>query len=146
MNNNAEIDRQVTDLYDRIHYLLSELGIRWSDLARLIDLNPKTLSSMRCQRVNPSWTTVLKIARALDVSVDELIYDPCKTDELYEFYWSVPRVLQNNDVQSMTCKQCITVAYVTGNGDVSRISHRIDVRKENVRKRLAEIKATKKDV
>ena len=42
----ADIERQVTELYDRIEELLKELGIKWADLARLIGLSPKTLSSL----------------------------------------------------------------------------------------------------
>lgn len=134
------IEKQVVELYDRIQVLLTELGIKWADLARLIGLSPKTLSSMRSQKVNPSWTTIRKIASALDVSLDELIYDPRKTPELYELYWAMPRVLDNYDVQGMTCKQCITIAYVAGNSNVSRISHRLDIRKEAIRQKLTNLK------
>lgn len=98
----ADIERQVTELYDRIEVLLKELGIKWADLARLIGLSPKTLSSMRSQKVNPSWTTIRKIATALDVSLDELIYDPGKTPELYELYWTIPRVLKNTVLEKRT--------------------------------------------
>ena len=134
------IEKQVVELYDRIQVLLTELGIKWADLARLIGLSPKTLSSMRSQKVNPSWTTIRKIASALDVSLDELIYDPRKTPELYELYWAVPRVLDNYDVQGMTCKQCITIAYVAGKSNGSRISHRLDIRKEAIRQKLTNLK------
>lgn len=136
----AVVELQVTELYDRIEILLSELGIKWADLARLIGLSPKTLSSMRSQKVNPSWTTIRKIGKALDVSLDELMFDPRKTPELYELYWAVPRVLENYDVQGMTCKQCITIAYVAGNGNVSNISHRLDIRKEAIRHKLTNLK------
>ena len=132
----ADIERQVIELYDRIEELLKELGIKWADLARLIGLSPKTLSSMRSQKVNPSWTTIRKIAAALDVSLDELIYDPGKTPELYELYWTIPRVLKNADIQGMTCKQCITIACVTGNKDMNRIKHRIDARKEAIESKI----------
>lgn len=136
----ADIERQVTELYDRIEVLLKELGIKWADLARLIGLSPKTLSSMRSQKVNPSWTTIRKIAAALDVSLDELIYDPRKTPELYELYWTVPRVIENPDIQGMTCKQCITIACVTGNKNVAIIRHRLDVRKEDIKSKIDKIK------
>ena len=136
----ADIERQVTELYDKIEVLLKELDIKWADLARLIGLSPKTLSSMRSQKVNPSWTTIRKIATALDVSLDELIYDPRKTPELYELYWTIPRVLKNPDIQGMTCIQCITIAYVTGSPDVSTIVHRLDIRKDSIKRRLTEIK------
>lgn len=136
----ADIERQITELYDRIEELLKELGIKWADLARLIGLSPKTLSSMRSQKVNPSWTTIRKIATALDVSLDELIYDPGKTPELYELYWTIPKVLKNPDIQGMTCKQCITIAYVTGSPNVSAIDHRLDIRKDSIERRLTKIK------
>lgn len=126
----ADIERQVTELYDRIEVLPKELGIKWADLVRLIGLSPKTLSSMRSQKVNPSWTTIRKIATALDVSLDELIYDPGKTSELYELYWTIPMVLKNPDIQGMTCKQCITITCVTGNQNATIIEHRIDISKE----------------
>ena len=140
----AEIERQVTELYNRVQDILDELGIKWADLARLIGLSPKTLSSMRSQKVNPSWTTIRKIAAALDVSLDELIYDPRKTPELYELYWTIPRVIENPDIQGMTCKQCITIANVTGNQNVTAIEHRINIRKEFIKSTLNELKTNSK--
>ncbi|MDY6344970.1 MAG: helix-turn-helix transcriptional regulator [Sphaerochaetaceae bacterium] len=77
---------QVEDLYNKIADLLAEVDIKWADLARLIRLSPKTLSSMRSQKVNPSFTTIRRIAEALDISMDELLYDHCKAPHLYEFY------------------------------------------------------------
>lgn len=136
----ADIERQVTELYDRIEVLLKELSIKWADLARLIGLSPKTLSSMRSQKVNPSWTTIREIATALYVSLDELIYDSRKTPELYELYWTIPRVLKNADIQGMTCKQCITIACVTGNQDVTIIEHRHETRKESILGKLSILK------
>jgi transcriptional regulator with XRE-family HTH domain len=136
----ADIERQVTDLYDRIEELLKELGIKWADLARLIGLSPKTLSSMRSQKVNPSWTTIRKIATALDVSLDELTNDPYKTPELYELYWAIPREIKNPDIQGMTCKQCTTIAYVTGNPGITSFEHRIDVRREAIKSKLDDLK------
>lgn len=141
----ADIERQVTELYDRIEVLLKELDIKWADLARLIGLSPKTLSSMRSQKVNPSWTTIRKIATALDVSLDELIYDPGKTPELYELYWTIPRVLKNADIQEMTCKQCITIACVTGNHDVTIIEHRLDIRKKSIADKMTQSKYIEKN-
>jgi len=136
----ADIERQVTDLYDRIEELLKELGIKWADLARLIGLSPKTLSSMRSQKVNPSWTTIRKIATALDVSLDELTNEPYKTPELYELYWAIPREIKNPDIQGITCKQCTTIAYVTGNPGITSFEHRIDVRREAIKSKLNDLK------
>lgn len=90
--------------------------------------------------MNPSWTTIRKIATALDVSLDELIYDPGKTSELYELYWTILRVLKNADIQGVTCKQCITIACVTGNQNTTIIEYRLDVRQADIRKKLSDIK------
>ena len=136
----ADVERQVTELYERIEELLKELDIRWADLARLIGLSPKTLLSMRSQKVNPSWTTIRKIASALDVSLDELMFNPYKTSELYELYWTIPRVIKNLDIQGMTCKQCTTIAYVTGNPGITSFEHRIDVRREAIKSKLNDLK------
>ena len=127
------------ELYYRIEELLKELGIRWADLARRIGLSPKTRSCMRSQNANLSWTNIRKIASALDVALDKLMYNPYKTDEFYELYWTVPRVLKNPEIQGMTCKQFITIANVTGNKDLSSIKHRIDVRREAIKSKLDEL-------
>ena len=95
---------------------------------------------MRSQNVNPSWTNIRKIASALDVSLDELMYNPYKTDELYELYWTVPRVFKKPEIQEMICKQFITIANVTGNKDLSSIKHRIDVQREAIKSKLDDLK------
>lgn len=84
----ADIERQVIELYNREEKLLKKLDFILADFAKLIGLSPKTLSIMRPQKVNPSWTTVRKIAAALDISLDELIFNPRKTPELYKLYWT----------------------------------------------------------
>ena len=40
----------------------------------------------------------------------------------------------------MTCKQCITIACVTGNQNATIIEHRLDVRQADIRKKLSDIK------
>ena len=50
----------------------------------------------------------------------------------------IPRVLENPDIQGMTCKQCITIACVTENQDVTIIEHRLDVREAAIKNRLDE--------
>ena len=121
------IQEQVEDLYNKIADLLAEVNIKWADLARLIGLSPKTLSSMRSQKVNPSFTTIKRIAEALDISMDELLYDHCKAPHLYEFYWAVPRAIRDIELQDMTCNQCLTIAYVT-------------IRRDEIHEKLAELK------
>ena len=78
----ADIERQVTELYNRIEKLLKELSIKWTNLARLIGPSPK----------------------------------------------------------GMTCKQCITIACVTGNQDVTIIEHRHETRKESILGKLSILK------
>lgn len=142
-DNKSNVESQITELYDRIQAILIELDIKWVDLALLIGVSPKTLSSMRSNKVNPSWTTVRKIATALDVSLDELIFDSRKTSELYELYWMFPRVLNNPDIQSATCRQCMIIAEIVENKVISEVESRIDVRRKKVRNMLAELKGVK---
>ena len=134
------IQEQVEDLYNKIADLLAEVNIKWADLARLIGLSPKTLSSMRSQKVNPSFTTIRRIAEALDISMDELLYDHCKAPHLYEFYWAVPRAIRDIELQDMTCNQCLTIAYVTGHGNMTEFRHRVDIRRDEIHEKLAELK------
>ena len=139
-----EFQEQITEFYNRIQDILIARDIKWADLARLIGLSPKTLSSMRSQNVNPSWTTVRKVAKALDVSMDELTYEH-KAPELYELYWAVPREIKDIELQGMTCKQLLTIAYVTGNGNIKDIRHRDDICRDEIRERLAELKKENKE-
>ena len=43
----------------------------------------------------------------------------------------------------MTCKQCITIACVTGNKNIAIIRHRLDVRKEDIKSKIDKINETK---
>ena len=81
--NDEKTKSEIKDFYARLQLLLDQRDMKWSDLALLISLNPKTISSMKSQLVNPSFTTVKKIAEALDVSLDEFIINEKKSDELY---------------------------------------------------------------
>lgn len=142
MKSNDNIrDQQVIELYDRIDVLLGELGIRWADLAKLMDLSPKTLSSMKSQKVNPSWTTIRKIATALDISPDELIDDESKTPELHELYQEIPKIIKNHELQITTCKQCITMARVCAGITDGKKKTRLDERKIKIRNKLNSIKS-----
>ena len=134
---------EVKALYNRIHWILDDRDIKSADLARLIGISPKTLSSMKSQNINPSFTTIKKIAAALDISLDELVDDLGKTPELYELYWAIPRVIKDKTIQQMTCKQMLTIAYATGGADCTSIPHRIDACREEIHQRLKEIEAEK---
>ncbi len=134
------IDNQVKELYNRLDDIIRELGIRWSDLARLIGMSPKTLSSMKSLNVNPSWTSVRKIAQALDVSLDELIYEKGKTPRLYELYWAIPRYIKNIELQDTVCNHCLAIAYIAENEDMKFFEHRIDTRRNEVKTKIKELK------
>ena len=139
-----EIDDMVTELYARIHEIIKIRGIKWADLARLIGISPKTLSSMKSQKVNPSWTTIRKIANALDVSMDELTYNHFRSPHLYELYWAIPREIRDIELQDMTCNQLITLAYVTGNGNLKEIRHRDDICRDEIHEKLSVLKKNTK--
>ena len=134
-----KIKGEVRALYNRIEWILDDRDIRWADLAKLIGMNPKTLSSMKSQGVNPSFTTVKKIAQALDISLDELVDDLGKTKDLYELYWAIPRFITDLELQSMTCKQMLVIAYATGKPHQASYPHRIDVCREEIHDRLAKL-------
>ena len=95
---------------------------------------------MRTQRINPSWTTMVKIANALDVSLDELTGRKDKQKELYELYWAIPRLLPDPDDQGMVCRQALMLAQSASdsiNGkETTHILLRRDVSKEEAKSRF----------
>ena len=121
---------EVRALYNRIQWILDDRELRWTDLAKLIGVSPKTLSSMKSQCVNPSFITVKKIAKALDISLDELVDDLGKTRELYELYWAIPRYITDKTLQGMSCQQMLTITYATSGLLQESYPHRIDVCRE----------------
>lgn len=136
---------EVRALYNRIQWILDDRELKWADLAKLIGLSPKTLSSMKSQGVNPSFITVKKIAKALDISLDELVDDPGKTRELYELYWAIPRYIIDPAVQGMTCKQMLTITYATSGPLKDSYPHRIDICREEIHERLRKLEASNID-
>ena len=136
---------EVKALYNRIQWILDDRDIKWADLARLIGISPKTLSSMKSQNINPSFITVKKIAAALDISLDELVDDLGKTPELYELYWAIPRVIKDKTIQQMTCKQMLAITYATGAPNQTEFPHRIDVCRKEIHEKLAGMEAAKED-
>ena len=127
---------EIKTFYERLQELLDQRGMRWSDLARLLGLNPKTLSSMKSQLVNPSFTTVRRIAEALDVSLDEFIMNDSKTDELHDLYWAIPRYIENKEIQAATCRQMLTMTYVTGGLSGRNEVSRLEVIKDEMERKL----------
>ena len=138
--NDEKTKSEIKDFYTRLQLLLDQRDMKWSDLALLIGLNPKTISSMKSQLVNPSFTTVKKIAEALDVSLDEFITNEKKSDELYELYWSIPRYIENQDIQSITCRQMMAITYATGALTSEREESRLELTKKKIANRISELK------
>lgn len=124
------IQEELKSLYYKSTNLLAEISIEGTDYARLIRMSPKTLSSMRSQKVNPRFTTIRRIAEAPDISMDELLYDHCKAPHLYEFYLAVPRAIMDIELQDMTCNQYLTIAYATDHKNMTEFRHRVDISAE----------------
>lgn len=137
-----ELEEEITRLYAKIEEKLKERGLSWSKLAVMCGLNRRTLVSMRAQLINPSWTTVVKIARALDISLDELTDGQNKTQELFDYYWAVPRLFPDYSNQSMICRQALMLAQSardTMDGkQTERMIVRTAVSKEEAAKRFKE--------
>lgn len=140
VNTNPELEKEIDYLYVRISDLLKERGLSWSKLAIMCGLNRRTIVSMRTQRINPSWTTMVKIANALDVSLDELTGRKDKQKELYELYWAIPRLLPDPDNQGMVCRQALMLAQSASdsiNGkETTHILLRRDICKEEAKSRF----------
>ena len=136
-------DRTKTEIrafYERLQELLDERSLKWSELALLLDLSPKTLSSMKSQLVNPSFTTVRRIATALDVSLDELTADDSKAEELYDLYWAIPRYISNRDIQSLSCRQMMAITNATAGLDTSSPPDRIGTTTRELQEKLKKLR------
>ncbi len=129
----------VSKMYSRLSQIIERRGIRWGDLAKLIDLDPRTLSSMKAQNVNPGYATMVKISKALDVSLDELVPSTKKVDSLYELCWTIPRLFKDVELQDMFCKQLIIMAHLTVNKNAQEIRHMDDVLKDEIHAKLEEL-------
>lgn len=144
---NPEIEREIDVLYYKIGELIKERGITWSKLAALCGLNRRTLTSMKAQRINPSWTTMIRIAKALDVSLDELTETKGKTPELLEFYWAVPRILTDPDTQGMMCKAALLMVYTSSEtfNDEKVIRHRESICRDEIKEKYRNLKQKDED-
>ena len=100
----------VRNFYDNISMKLKEMKIRWMDLAKIVGIDHRTLSSMKSQNQNPSITVGLKIAAALDCTIEELVKDPTTKNrpDIEDLNWLMHRVLDTNDsridqIAKITC-------------------------------------------
>ena len=126
----------IDEFYERVHDLLKLRGIKWIDLAKLTGVSAKTLSSMKTQKINPSFITVKRIADALDVSIDELVNNKRKTKELYELEWAIPRLAPDPDVQGALCEYFLMLANKQANPNCTNSGRRNDICKEEIKAKL----------
>lgn len=131
---------EVDEFYERVHELLKLRGIKWIDLAKLTGVSAKTLSSMKTQKINPSFITVKRIANALDVSIDELVNNKRKTNELYELEWAIPRLAPDPDIQGAICKYFLMLANKQANPNIKEIEHRDIICRRELEERLTNLK------
>ena len=143
-----ETDREVDVFYYKLEQIIKERGTNWSKVSNLCGWNRRTLNSMKAQRINPSWSAVVKIAKALDVSLDELTETKDKSPELLEYYWAVPRLIPDMMIQGMVCKMALLVAYNTAdsiNGTKTEpILHRDTICKAEMKEKCKALKAKMK--
>jgi len=61
-------------LANRLKYLRSELGLTQAELAERVGVTRKTVNTVENGVFTPSATLAIKLARALEVSVEELFW------------------------------------------------------------------------
>lgn len=57
---------------NRIEYIRKQKGIRQEELAKLLSVSRQTISSLENGRYNPSITLAYKIAKAFDMTIEEV--------------------------------------------------------------------------
>lgn len=129
---------QVKALYEKIHEILKKRGLRWIELSALLGVKNSTFSSMKSQNQVPSIFTVKKIAEVLDVSMDELFDDSCKTQALYDLYWEIPRILDAEGSQGIACEQLRYLAYAVAGKDINEAQSRDVQCKSEIKTKLEE--------
>ncbi len=143
---NPEMEEEITRLYTKIEEKLKERGLSWSKLAVMCGLNRRTLVSMRAQLTNPSWTTMLKVSRALDISLDELTGGQEKTQELFDYCWAIPRLFPEQAEQSKICRQALMMAQsardTIDGKQTEKILVRTAVSREEAKQRYKEVEKT----
>ena len=59
-------------IYNRLALFRAEKGLSRTELAKLVEVNPQTIGFLERGTYSPSVELALKLARELDVTVDEL--------------------------------------------------------------------------
>ena len=111
--NTEEKEEEISRFYQNVYKLMKERNLKWKDLALLINMDPRVLSSMKSQNQNPGLLTIKTIANVLDVSLDELVNesdtDTCDLDELI---WALRRLSKEETVDiNKLSRQLLDIAY-----------------------------------
>ena len=111
--NTEEMEKDISNFYKNVHRLIQERNLKWKDLALLINLDPRVLSSMKSQNQNPGLLTIKKIAQVLDVSLDELVEEaPAESNELNELIWALRRLAKDQTIDiNKLSRQLLNIAY-----------------------------------
>ena len=76
---NGRYDKTTTAFWDNVDYVLRERGMTWHDLARKLELDPRTLASKKSTRSNVSIGSAKEMAEAMGTSIDRLVYGNPRT-------------------------------------------------------------------
>lgn len=71
---NGKYDRFAENFWSNVEFLMAERNISVKDLAGKLGVDPRTISSKKAMRSNPSLGSAAEIADAIGTSVDRLIY------------------------------------------------------------------------
>lgn len=116
-------------------------GLSARDLAKQVGISHNTYSHYENAQVEPRFSTLIKIATALHVSIDDLLdYRPNKLE-----YWIKFISRQEMDVE--TDKENVLISVYVGNGETSQIAISKDefVEKMNTYNRFAH-EAAKREI
>ncbi|MCY7844386.1 MULTISPECIES: helix-turn-helix domain-containing protein [Bacillus] len=80
MDNEKENNLNLQKLGDRIRCLREEKKYSQETLGFKAGLHRNYISSLELAQKNPTYTTLIKLAKALDVSVVDLIHEENKND------------------------------------------------------------------
>ena len=76
---NGRYDKTTTVFWDNVDHVLRERGMTWHDLAKKLDLDPRTLASKKSTKSNVSIGSAKEMAEAMGTSIDRLVYGNPRT-------------------------------------------------------------------
>ena len=70
---NLILKKEVSLVKNNLRVILATKKMKVSDLNKLTGISKGTLTNIFYERVNPTMETTIKIAKALNISIDELV-------------------------------------------------------------------------